>query len=429
MTATTDPHTSPQASDAIPGTGNPQLRPVEADKIETELDTMWRDATAAALAHGHLAGSRNSVMTLVAYTYGDDQAMRVFRTVEDLTRMHPSRAIVVAADARKDGRPVEAFVATYTHDHMGTTSYGEKILLKAHDDAVAHIPGAVLPLVVSGLPSFLWWTADPPWRTEQLEALVDGSDRFVVDTSEMGTPERGLAALEDIVRRKQSSCAVSDFNWTRMAPWRDLVAGFFDGQAYRDYLFGIDRVTIEYAAGSEDASGNTAQAYLFAGWLASRLNWRMRGTPGMGAESSRTHQLTDPAGQRVELEINARYGVPLKSWIDIVPGQAAPGEECDVDPGTSEAPCVGPGALMTVYLHTRRGDQVATFTVAREHDMRHASTLARTPAGSPPSQTVHLPSVGESALLMDQLAILGHDAIFEEALKVAAQMLGPGNRR
>jgi hypothetical protein len=42
---------------------------------------------------------------------------------------------------------------------------------------------------------------------------------------------------------------------------------------------------------------------------------------------------------------------------------------------------------------------------------------------------VHLPSLGETALLASQLETAGHDTIFEDALAMAARLVGTEGRR
>lgn len=420
------------------------MRQVDPTAIETELDNSWRVANASALASGVHAGTRNSVMTLLTYTGGDEQTRRALTAIEAMTAQHPSRAILVVPQRDRDGAPIEAYIATQMQNITGAPSYGEEIVIKAHDGAVPHLPGVLLPLIVSGLPSFLWWMGEPPWRSEAFEALIDGSDRLIVDTSEMRNAEHSLLALDDLMRRKKSSCAVSDFNASRQQPWRELVAQFFDGPDQRAWLSAIDRVTIEYAAGAEDDSENPAQAYLFAGWLASRLGWRILGGGGSeGGDESRLHSLASQSGQKITLELNARYGVAQKSWLDITAAfakvqlaQAAqaqatmPAEnQPHAHAAPAEKPTVGPGALMTVSLHATRNGQMGTFTVAREVDLEHASTLAQLPQGAPPSQTVHLPTLGEALLLADQLQQLEHDTLYEESLTMAAQLINPSLRR
>jgi len=413
------------------------MRRVEVDSIERELDNMWRETNASALASGSHPGTRNSVLTLVVFTYGEEAAQRTRSIVNAMVGMHPSRSVIIAPLSSHDGPPLEAYIATGLYNGGAGASYGEQIVLLARDDAVTHLSGVVLPLIISGLPSYLWWTNDPPWRSEQLEAMVDGCDRLIVDTSEMQQAMQGLVALDDLQRRKKSSCATSDFNWSRQAPWRELIAGFFDAPALRPYLQGIDRVTIENAAGAEDGPTNPASAYLFAGWLASRLGWLLHsGYRSHGVDSAREHTLYNSFGQPITVEINARFGVPLKSWQELaLEEELAGGQDAQSgQDGRTQAaatganvPCVGPGALMSVHLHARlEGNKTGIFAVAREPDMRHASTLSHVPEGAPPSQTVHLPSIGESSLLTTQLQQMEHDSIFEDALSLAAQLVGPG---
>lgn len=402
------------------------MRNVPLDQVEAELDRMWRDANRSAVAAGGYAAARASVMTLVAYTYTEEQAQRAQKVIEAMGTSHPSRIIIVATPGTREGPAIEAYVSAHTHTVGTNISYSEQILVEARDGAARHVPGAVLPLILSGLPSFLWWSGEPAWKSAQLESLVDGVDRVVIDTSEMEHPEQSLVAQEDLVRRKKSSTAFSDFNWTRGNPWRELVAGFFDAQSMRKYLDGIDQVTIEYAAGAETEETNASAAYLFAGWLASRLGWRIQSNyRARGLRSAHQHTMYSPLGQVVTIDINARFGLPIMNWQDIAPDDEAPGAD-----GRTRPAAVGPGALVMVHIHSKTEDgQTATFAVAREQDLRHASTLAQVPGQSIPSQTVHLRSIGETSILLRQLSLLTHDLVYEDALSIAAHLIGPSTGR
>jgi hypothetical protein len=90
---------------------------------------------------------------------------------------------------------------------------------------------------------------------------------------------------------------------------------------------------------------------------------------------------------------------------------------------------VGPGALMSVYIRAQANRTVASFSAARESDLRHASTHVQSPQGAMPSQTVHLPSLGESASLGDELMQFTHDALFEASLAAIMPALETGLRR
>ncbi len=397
------------------------MRQVEPDAIERELDNSWREQNASALASGGHVGTRSSVLTLVVYATDEASAQQTLQAIEALTTQHPSRAIVVTPVASEnDGRPLEAFITTRALNFGGVTSYGEEVVLCATPSASHHLAGSILPLIVSGLPSFLWWEGTPPWHTAIFEATLDGFDRAMVDTAYMSSAEPNLIALEDLVRRKKSSAAISDLNFTRSNPWRELVAQFFDPPEMRPYLNGVERVTIEYAAGDEDGAANSAQAYLFAGWLASRLGWTpFSGSPDHVVDGQREHTLQDSAGRKITLAVNARYGVALGSWADCMAA----------DVTAQLPPEVAPGALMSVNIRAQAEGATASFTAAREADLRHASTHCQTPLGAIPSQTVHLPTLGELVSLGDELLQLGHDSLFEDALAAIVPALESSARK
>lgn len=425
------------------------LRTLTSEAIESELMTMWRQAATVGLASGNPVLAHNSVMTLVAYTPDTEHGQRVGEVVGALIGQVAARAIVlVPVPAQPGSPPVEVSLRIQDRDAQNKPAHGEEILIQAHDDAVWHLPGAVLPLVLSGLPAFLWWTGEPPWHTELFDALVDGCDRLIVDSSEVAHAERTLVRLAELVSRKKSSCAVTDLNWCRQLPWRELVAQFFDAPNVRPYLVGIDRVSIEYAAGEEGSPTNPAQAYLFAGWLASRLGWVPRGSiPVDGMEADREYTLTNAQNRLIRVELSPRYGVPIQPWIDIVPlvQQAQPHLAANGSAGSagengargaSAAPAhlaaIGPGALMLVHLHANLragGGKTGIFAVARETDLATASSLCQAADSAMPSQSSHLPTLGETQSLLDQLQMLGHDTIYEEALAAAARLIAPSGWR
>jgi glucose-6-phosphate dehydrogenase assembly protein OpcA len=404
------------------------MRPVALDAVERELDNMWREANASVVSSGH-AYSRNSVMTLVAVAQSRDKATRVLEVIHDLTNQHPSRAIVVAADPGDEGEAIRAYISTFVAP--GSQSYGEDIVVEAQRDAIRHLPGVVLPLIVAGLPSFLWWTGEPPWGSELLESLVDGSDRFIVDTAEMKHPVESVLALDDLMRRKKSRCAVGDMCWTAQEPWREIVAQFFDPPNLLPYLQGIERVTIEYAAGEEDAPSNNSQASLVAGWLASRLGWHVDPMQPASLDSSTQYSVRDAENRRIALELNARYGVPQRVWWERgAQEDAARSASGTYGSGQPVHAWVRPGALMSVYIAARlNGGPRASFTVARERDLMHATTVSQVPEIVIPSKTVHLQSVGELTPLTEQLQRLEHDLVYEEALNDSAELLRPLSRR
>jgi glucose-6-phosphate dehydrogenase assembly protein OpcA len=56
--------------------------------------------------------------------------------------------------------------------------------------------------------------------------------------------------------------AVVDLSWTRLRPWRELLAGLFEGPAFRPFVQSVKRSSV---------AGRTGPRLLLDGWLASRL--------------------------------------------------------------------------------------------------------------------------------------------------------------
>ena len=429
-----------------------QFRQVALGEIENTLDDLWREVTEAARAAGGNTVSRNTVLTLVAYTAAAEHARIALATVEELTSQHPSRAIVLVAEPERQGALVDARVAIHSEGSGPSAAYGEEIVIDALGDAARHVPGVVLPLMISGLPAFLWWLGEPPWGSALIETLVDGCDRLIVDSCDATDADRTLVATADLVRRKHERCALSDFNWTRQLPWRELTAQFFDAPDLRPYLAGVDHVTVEYAAGDEDAPTNGAQAYLYVGWLASRLGWALPSTHRHVYGPSRQHTLHDGNGRPVLVEASARFGMRTTSWCEIdQPAQRFPGDasgselsaygedgrvphaltgQRSVVSGEPQG-VIGHGALMSVRIHALHDRRPGTFIIARDQDLAHATTLSQVEGDTAtlPSHTVHLGSLGEIALLHGQLEVLGHDTIYEAALATAARLVGYDARR
>src|SRR5260370_18647260 len=144
----------------------PALREVPLEAIERELDNMWREHNASVARGTSQAYSRNSVLTLVAFTQGPRHARQVLEAIHSLTVQHPSRAIIISADPADRGSGMRAHIGTYVA--RDSSSYGEDLVVEAQTEAVRHLPGVALPLIASRLPFFLWLLCAAPLGCLQL---------------------------------------------------------------------------------------------------------------------------------------------------------------------------------------------------------------------------------------------------------------------
>jgi glucose-6-phosphate dehydrogenase assembly protein OpcA len=117
------------------------------------------------------------------------------------------------------------------------------------------IDNAVAALRLSSLPTVIWWRGGP---TSVLDNLIQLAERVILDSD---PPDEGWRCAVDRFERT----SFTDLRWTRLTPWRALMAQFFDLPEVRDGAGAFDRLCIE---GSDPPS-----AQLFAAWMRSTLQW------------------------------------------------------------------------------------------------------------------------------------------------------------
>jgi glucose-6-phosphate dehydrogenase assembly protein OpcA len=155
-------------------------------------------------------------------------------------------------NAGSDGIDASVALACYAVPGVEREVCSEVIELRLRGSRAKAPASIVEPLLISDLPVFLRWRGEPPWGAQELEQLVDVTDRLIVDSTEwdgLPFPYSSLATLFGRV-------VVSDIAWARTSRWRELLASLWPGVAEVRTI----RVT-----------GTHAQALLVAGWLRSRL--------------------------------------------------------------------------------------------------------------------------------------------------------------
>jgi glucose-6-phosphate dehydrogenase assembly protein OpcA len=119
-----------------------------------------------------------------------------------------------------------------------------------------HAESVVMPLLAPDVPVVTWWLSRPPDRIAY-DPLGVGAEGRITDTTHADDP---MAALR--VRAEDFAPGDTDLAWTRITPWRSLVAGVFDATEAT-----ATSVTIT-------ASDSDPSAALLSGWLAARLGIR-----------------------------------------------------------------------------------------------------------------------------------------------------------
>ncbi|HYM50223.1 MAG TPA: glucose-6-phosphate dehydrogenase assembly protein OpcA [Candidatus Limnocylindrales bacterium] len=336
---------------------------VDVHAIEEELaQVRWkqrREGEGDAAEHA-AAEARANVLNLIAVVESERDVDQVSRVLDGLAVHHPSRTLMLLAQPDRSALKLEAKVTTQTQQDGPRVINSERVFLHAHGRVARHLASLVTPLLIPDLPVMLWWPRRPDFETELFRELADLCDRLVVDTDD-GFETADLFRLLDVARRRHARCAVGDFTWARLMPWRHLTAQFFDVAAHRERLAHIRGVSVV------SGEGRPMQCRLLAGWIRSRM-------------------------RKVGLEVpwDLRQDPALESGIS------------------------------QFMIYTAGPDQPARFSIIRQRGNR-LSTEVRIGDQEQVGRTVRVQPRKAEDLLAIELTLPGHDILYEEALAAAAE--------
>jgi glucose-6-phosphate dehydrogenase assembly protein OpcA len=374
---------------------------IDVRAIERELSTMWKQLAEDASDAHQQAVTRTCVLNLIVVTGGGRAAEHATETVARLTARHPNRAFVISAapNAHKDVLDAWAQMHCQMPSPGRPQVCGEQISIVAHGAAVDRVAGTLLPLLVPDVPVMLWWPHGEPAGDPRFLKFADFVNRVIVDSATFAAPEAGLARMAALLNRNADTAdlgdepggagtAISDLSWSRLTPWRELTAQFFDAPALIPHLAQIARVGVDYEA-RPGAAADRSQALLLVGWLAARLGWRS----------------ADPADEQAgttTLHLASATGAPIA--VELRP--AAPAEDA-LD------------RLAALTIECRR----ARFTIARDHAPDCAVARSEIEGMQPIQRKVRLERLDEADLIGEELRLLGHDRTYEAVLKVTAGLI------
>jgi glucose-6-phosphate dehydrogenase assembly protein OpcA len=309
---------------------------------------------------------------------------------DEVARQNPCRIIALCPVSESIGG-VRAQVSAYCPvQKQGGSSLicCEYITLKGTDAELAEVCGFIQSLVIGDLPKFLWWKAIPDWDQELFRKLATFCNLTIVDSS---TFADAATALLNIHSLHQKGINVSDLNWRRLAAWQELTAEAFDPPSRRAALAEVDRFVLDHEA------GNSAQAFLFLGWLASRLKWYpVSHTEEGGDYNVRRIQFTNDEQRSIEAEL---AGIPMADAGDVI------GDLIDFKLSSTnlEADC-----CTIICSETRGCMRMEAGGGAQSCRVQHVTPLADHSA---------------ELLMSQQLRRWGRDMLFEESLALVAQIL------
>lgn len=363
--------------------------PVRVEEPQEIYPTLTEQRQAALASAGPgVPPVRATVLNLVAYAQDRIQATEMAARAAALAEQHPSRTILLSVDPVGLTGDWDIYVSAHCHPSVpGFLVCFEAVELVAHGRAVEQLPAVALSLLLRELPVVLWWPGDVPLGTSLFERLMTNCDRLLVDTASASDPEDLLRRLAGLSRTERCQCVISDFDWYRLTPWRELTAQFFDSPECRVCLETLEHVRLEIA--SQPGHRDWTQGYLFAGWLATRLNWAPADPLwSEGAE-----------GEQINLS-HGRQPLAVEFVVSPTP--------------------VAIAGLQSVTLRASRPEGVAVFAIRRAPGQVRAELVTQLPGREARQRVVPFAIATPTELLSEALQDMSRDLAYEDAQSMAA---------
>ena len=202
-------------------------------------------------------------------------------------REHPSRILlVVSSGGREAGLDAEV--------HIGEGTPGEVVVIRMRGAVAEHPASVIRPLLLPDSPVVIWWPGTAP-QDQTGDELAQLTLRRLTDAAAAPDPHSALEA-----RAAAYSPGDTDLSWTRLTPWRALLAA------------ALDQYPATVTAARLEADKDNPSAELLTAWLRDRLGVQVtQGTsdgPGITAVRMTTGSgdiaITRPDGRL------AAYAVP-----------------------------------------------------------------------------------------------------------------------
>jgi len=217
--------------------------------MDTNAAKIAGEFVAARLRAGSPAMGMVMTLVIVVDEEGAPDAMRVARQA---SHEHPARVLgMILGDARGTAQ-INAQVGT------GDGWTGETALIRLKGEVVKYPESVVLPLLLPDSPVAMWWPSEAP-ENPATDPLGRLAQRRITDAA---------AAVRGKGRAIHAQCSSysagnTDLAWTRITPWRALLAA------------ALDQHQPKLTGGSVTAERISPSAELLVAWLSDRLKVRI----------------------------------------------------------------------------------------------------------------------------------------------------------
>lgn len=368
------------------GAQSASLHGVDVAGLERQLAATWGES---AREGGGAGLTRVCVANLVVFAPSAEGTAASDQLLEEVSAQTPCRVIVLRADCDAASR-LDAYVSSHCHAALKGRKQvcGEQVTIEAGGAACGTAATAIEPLLVPDIPAFLWWKDVPDEGDKLFARLVEMSDRVVIDSNAFDHPHADLRRVAVLIASRGEEMRLSDLNWARLTTLRTLVASFWDVPEYRAHLDALTSIEIDCEPPSSMPEEIAAQSLLFAGWLASRLGWRVE--TGCARDGDGYRAVFNNGGRMINLVL-----------------RTIEGQRC--------------GAIRRITL--RREDGAAEFRAGADEDATRLSTSAKIGEELRAGRVLAYEARTEGQRLGRELGILARDEVYERAVASAAELI------
>lgn len=197
-----------------------------------------------------VAGSPAMGMVLTLVIVADeDHFESALSAATHAAREHPPRVLALISVPDSAEARLDASVSV-----GGTAGPGETAVLRLHGELAGHPESVVAPLLLPDAPVVVWWPSAAP-ATPATDPVGVLGHRRITDSALAPDP---IGALRE--RAVRYAPGDTDLAWTRLTPWRSMLAAALDSPPPADIV-----------AASVGAEAGNPSAELLLHWMANRL--------------------------------------------------------------------------------------------------------------------------------------------------------------
>lgn len=378
---------------------------IEVGRIRSALAEQWQrweaeypDPSVIEPGSTEQVYMRTSTVNVIIAVDSEEEGIQAEGILSHLSEYSPSRLLVLVRRGRPESATtyaVKVKVEEREHTRGVAPVRLETITILAppgNDQSLASLSS---PLLIPDLPDVLFVPYGPIAGNLLVSSLCELVDILVVDSVWARDTGASFAMLNDNQTR-QDVGDIDDIAWSRLLPWRQLVAQFFDQPAALESLDTMEEVEIVFSPMSPEGRCGRSSALLMAGWLATRLDWRAHGELVKFRDGWRSTLRAGERGKSREIVLMLREG-------------------------TQEYTC---GCLEKIHL-IAGGIAQGQFEIERisEEELTTTSVLRE---ASPATRLVHSRCLEDRALISQELRRLHEDPTYTAALDFASLLWPAG---